>query len=362
MRVKQKTICIILTLILIFACSACSKKGSALDFYYFNTVIHVETYSTAVSPDTVKKLENLFSEIENEFDYKNLNSFTYNFNRASANSTIELSTHSKEIIDKCLEYYTFTEGKFNPGIYPLLKLWQFAPSYPVADFNVPNQSEINELKKHALSFKDVALTEDFKFAIKPDSDLKLDFGGIVKGYAADLASNVLIEDGHFDGYVSVGGSSLNLLKVPSLTVKHPRATELLPNLLSIDLKGKEDVSVSTSGDYERYYVKDEIRYSHLIDPETGSPTKNNVVSVTVLCKSGTFSDAITTAACLIEHDALDLNNSKLVTFLNKAIEFSDVSVFAIYDDGVTRQILTNEKEGETFTLFDKNYTVINIKG
>lgn len=359
MKIKAKLICAFCVLIFLLSCSACSNKGTALDLYYFNTAIHIETYSTNISKSTLQELKDSFSQIDKTFDINNEDSFVQKFNSANANDKIATDIHVKAVIEDCLELYAFTNGKFNPTVYPLLALWQFTPEYPVIDFSLPSESQILQLLGDNLKFDEISFDSQNNL-IKPVGDMKIDLSGIVKGYATDLAYEILNKNGHTDGYVNVGGSSLKLLKVNSLNVTHPRPTDNFSNILSINLKDSKNLSVSTSGDYQRYYVKDGVRYSHLIDPTTGSPSKTNVVSVTVIGANGALGDAITTAACLTPHDVTNVQNSQLATFLNKVVDELNCSVFAVYDDGKDKQVLTNEKQNEVFTLLDDSYEIVNI--
>ena len=169
----------------------------------------------------------------------------------------------------------------------------------------------------------------------------------------------MLSAGHKSGYVNVGGSSLHLLNVQSLGIVHPRSES--GTILTVKTKNIQGVCVSTSGDYEKSYIIDGIRYSHIINPNTGKPTNTGVCSVTIIGAGGAYSDAISTAACLKEYNPNNVENSPLIKFLRSIIsQNAGCSVFAVYDDGQTKQIITNKIKGENFTLHDNNYTVIGI--
>ena len=186
----------------------------------------------------------------------------------------------------------------------------------------------------------------------------MDLGGIVKGYAAEQAGKILLSAGHSSGYVNVGGSSLHLLSVNTLGISRPRSNG---TILTVNAKNLKGVSVSTSGDYEKFYSLDGVRYSHIINPFTGKPSTTNVCSVTIIGADGAYSDAITTASCLKEYDETNFENSQLIVFLRSIIsQNAGCSVYAVYDDGNTKQVITNKIKGEHFTLNDNNYTVIGI--
>lgn len=360
----MRKFCLFLTLI-IFCLSAstlfaCDKGGSSLDCYYFKTGIHIETHDKPLTDKTVAELKNLFSSLENEFDNKKEDSLVYSFNNLGVGEKISLSKHGANVLSLSKRCFSFTDGLFDPSVYPLVKLWQFSPNYPVNDFTPPTEEQILETL-NTVGFDGATFNFDDDTLTKNKEGVMLDFGGIVKGYAADRGAEILKNAGHNSGYISIGGSSLRILSVESLGVIHPKKANLGQSILSVNLKGKKDLSVSTSGDYEKSYVFGNKSYSHLINPKTGYPADTGVHSVTVIGADGGFSDAVTTAACLKEHHPNSALTSPLTTFLSKILnEYPTAQVYAIYDDGINKQILTNQNQGESFTLLDSEYTIINF--
>lgn len=353
---------IVAVFILIFSVcfSACNGTGSAIDLYYFKTVIHIETHGKTLSSDCENKLTALFSSLEAQFAADGENSFVNRFNNAESGEIITLSDQAAEVFKEAERCNEFTGGLFSPAVYPLVKLWQFAPSYPVSNFTLPNGGDVSAAA--ALSdFSTITFDEKAKTVTKPNSETEMDFGGILKGYAADRAAEILKSAGYESGYISVGGSSLYILSADTLSVRHPRATENMPAILSVNLKNRNNLSVSTSGDYEKFYEKDGKRYSHIINPTTGYPADTNIQSVTVIGADGAFSDAVTTAACLKAFDPDNYENSELTLFFKEILEeYPSASLFAVYDDGSKKIVLTNEKECENFTLSDSAFSVKSI--
>jgi len=348
------------SLILIFSSVACAPKGSVLDLSYFNTSIHVETHDKTLSKSTETELKSVLSTLESEFDVNSESSFAYKFNVASISEEFSLSEKAGKIISPAKYCYDFTDGDFNPAVYPLVKLWQFSPDYPAKNFTIPDHlsilSTLSLTNLNGLSFD-----ENTRIATKTSNGIEMDFGGIVKGYAAETVLKILKDAGHVSGYVNVGGSSLALLKVDNLDIRHPRDSKDAPSIITVNTKNSINVNVSTSGDYQKYYLKDGIRYSHVIDPKTGYPIKTGICSVTVIGTEGAFADAVTTAACVKEHLPSDPTRSELSLFLKKIIDlYPDAMVFAVYEGKDAKQIITNKKEGENFTLNDNDYIVVNI--
>ena len=359
MRIFVKILTVILSALVLLFFTACNN-GSAVDLYYFNTLVHIETHDKIMDATTVDQIKATLTELENTFDLKKENSITYRFNQATNGQSFNLSNTEYKLFEKSYEYYQFTDHIFDPTVYPLIELWQFSPSFPVLNFTPPAQNQINDalqkvgLDKISIDGQSNTLTKNY-------SQTKIDFGGILKGYASDEIARILKEKNHLSGYVNIGGSSLNLLSVDSLGIRHPRPNSNGEVLLTVNTKNKPNLSVSTSGDYERYYQFDNKIYSHIISPLNGLPTTTGVVSATVICKDGAFSDAITTALCLMEHSPSNPLQSKLTLFINKILNsLGDALIFAVYDNDNDKQIITNAIINQDFTLNDSQYQIIKL--
>ena len=355
----KKVFALLLTLIFSFSLCACTSKGSGVDFYCFNTPIHIQSNDKPISKHTENQIKNLFTSLENEFSLDNLNSFTYKFNAIKENESLSLSEHGVKVFRAIDSAYNLT-SLFDISVYPLVSLWGFAPYTYTTNYTPPSTEQINEVKK-SVNYKNITLNFENKTISKNNQNTKIDLGGIVKGYAVDLAGKILKDAGHTQGYISVGGSSLYLLSVDSLSIRHPRDNSG-KNFISVNLKDKSDISLSTSGDYERFYLTNNgEKFCHIINPKTGHPTKTNIASATILGLSGDISDALTTALCLMEYSIEKKENSEIVLFIKSLIStHPNISVFAVYDDGENKVILTNKMQDKDFTLHDTNYSVVNI--
>jgi len=356
-----KLISILSATLLSFVGFSCKPKGSAVDLYYFNTPIHIETHGKILKDTDLKEIETYLLNVENEFDLSNASSCTYQFNSASENHTLPLSETAVDVIAIAKSCYDFSDGKFNPAVYPLVKLWQFSDGFPAIDFTPPSLETISAtINSGATDFTKVVLDENGKTLNKTSPDVKIDLGGIVKGYASDKVGKLLLNKGYEKGYVSVGSSSLFILESQSLSVRHPRPNDQLPTILKVNFDGQKNLNVSTSGDYERYYIHGDKIYSHLINPKTGYPVDTGVISATIIGADGAFSDAITTALCVCSHQS-GKTDSELILLIKKILtKYSNVAVFAVFNDGNEKKVITNKTEGEYFTLLDKDYSVVNI--
>ena len=362
MKMKSKilrlNICaIFIAFILLF--SACNTGGEQRHFTAFTkTAVTVQSRNKLLSDAATEKISALLFDLNAEFSATVNGSTVFKINAANAGEKTEISERFKYIANTCEKMRDFTDGKFDPSVYPLTLLWQFAPNYPVPLFAVPTEEEIAAAKAlvgyDKFSFSDGA--------VKTTDNAKLDFGGALKGYAADKIAEIMKEDGVTGGYVSVGGSSIYVISTDTLSILHPRNDDNDDNILKIKMKEK-NVSVSTSGDYQKTYTQNGKIYSHIIDPDTGYPQNTGVASATVIGNDGLKLDALTTAMCLFEHDFLNPENGELYKFIQKILaaeDFKNAQIFAVCVNGENKQILTNKKQGEDFALLDKDYTVINV--
>ena len=342
----------------IFSFSACAAKGSVLTFAAFNTVVRIETHGTVVSATTKNQLENLFSDLHTTFDKNQNGSFIYNFNNSlSPNQPIAINNDAVALLKAAVFCYDLTNGKFDPTVYPLTKLWGFSPYLYSPNFSLPEQSLIDQAKS-ACDFSKINFSEQDKTISKSQAQIQMDLGGIAKGYAADKAAKILLDAGHTAGYVSVGGSSLYLLKSQSLGLIHPRKEQ---NIITCNTENMPNLSLSTSGDYERYHLdKDGKRYSHIIDPDSGYPADTGVMSATVLGIEGAISDGLTTALCLASFTKND-NECELISLINRIEnEFPTAAIYVIYQDQTEKLVITNQTQNLHFTLHDNEFSVYNV--
>jgi thiamine biosynthesis lipoprotein len=334
-------------------CDECSNGGDSADFYYFNTQVTVEVYSGSLIDQTKSQIDRYLKELDKAYRIADQNSVSYKFNNLAVGESFELPQGAKEVFEDCLNYYSVTQGAFNPAVYPLVELWQFSPNYPVENFRLPTQSEIAQIvDSGVLDYSSCFTIQDN--VITKLTDAKIDFGGIIKGYAVDHVAKILKNNGHSDGYVNAGGSSLRLLNVDSLGIIHPRKNG---QLLSVNTS-LANVSVSTSGDYQKYYELEGKRYSHIIDSKNGKPCDTGVQSATIICPSGSYADAMSTALCLCEYSD---SNSKLIKLCQNVLQtYPSAMIFVAVQKGEQKMLITNKTENADFTLFDQSYQIVNI--
>jgi thiamine biosynthesis lipoprotein len=170
-----------------------------------------------------------------------------------------------------------------------MDLWGFTDK----NYQVPDDKDI----KGALALVgfDKISFDNSKNVVKFNvSGMKIDLGGIAKGYAVDKAVNKLIAEGIRSCLINAGGQVFCLGdkfgKPWRVMIKNPRSQTRSNYLLEV-----RNMAVATSGDYEQFFLKDNKRYCHIINPKTGYPVQNAIVSVTVVARDGVTCDALSTS-------------------------------------------------------------------
>ncbi len=292
------------------------------------------------------------------------------FNSAAAGATVEIDANCYEVLNKAIAVYNLTDGYYNPAVYYNVDLYGFAArsdktKQPYDRDNpyteLPAEKYIEAFRTLSQGFKNITLSQEGGkyYVTKPEDtvevdgvtySLKIDLGGIGKGYATDMAAT-LIKDYGFDyGVFSFGSSSIWAGKsygsdseVWQLGFTDPR--QPFSTYLSSKIK---DVCLSSSGDYEQYYLIGGKRYCHIINPKTGRPIDGGIIAATVIGATAIEGDALTTALC-----AMDLNTA--VNFINTNL--SGYRVALAYEDGGKLYAVTNAPDEITVT--NTAYTLLN---
>ncbi len=182
-----------------------------------------------------------------------------------------------------------TGGLFDITIAPLLEIWGFYAGEPM----MPNADEIARAKV-LVDFRKIRVKED-SIIIEPG--MRVDFGGIAQGFAADRAADILRQNHVKSAIIDIGGEILTIGQSPEkrpwrVGIRNPRGRGVIE---TIDIK---DSAVSTSGDYEKFFTIGNERYPHILNPHTGLPAKE-FASVTVCADNAAFADAMSTAIAVM---------------------------------------------------------------
>jgi len=232
-------------------------------------------------------------EFEEKYSAYKESSLLSQINRASGEKSIYASKKELEIFQKAMEIAEISDGLFDPTIGVLT---QGSYGFGTQKAKIPSSKEL-EKKKQLVNYKDILLTEESIFLQK--KGMRLDLGGIGKGYVADLLLDFLRSQGATKILLSVGGEIVTLGKVYAIAIKNPFAE----GNIGIIRSSKELLSISTSGDYERYIGSK--KNHHILDKS--SAKQNHFYSSITILKNGSCAtelDGIATVAFNSELPAL----------------------------------------------------------
>lgn len=193
-----------------------------------------------------------------------------------------------EILEKGLYYSEKSDGVFDITIEPESSLWDFTSD----NRKVPEDTKIKEAVK-LTGYKN-AMLKDKKLVLKIPG-MGIELGAIAKGFIADKLKEYLKENGVTSGTINLGGNVLCIGKKTDgspfrIGIQHPfeNRNEIITAVEA------EDISVVSSGIYERYFIQDGKMYHHILDPSTGYPYNNGLVAVTVVSGKSVDGDALST--------------------------------------------------------------------
>lgn len=256
------------------------------------------------SPDS--ETAELRQDIEAALETVNAQMSTYRedsdlsrFNRSDAGDRVELPADFARVLETALELAEQTGGAYDPTVGPLVNLWGFGPDGPRSE--PPPESDI-EAARGRVGWQKLDYEPDSGGLTQPGG-VYLDFSSIAKGYGSDLMAEVLERRGIGDYLVQIGGD----MRIRGhradgerwrIAVERPAEGER--SIHSVIQPG--DQAMATSGSYRNFFRDREKTFSHTIDPRTGYPIPEDLVSVTVLADSAKQADALATAINVLGPD------------------------------------------------------------
>lgn len=270
MHSRRKEFSLILVTILvilsvIFNIKNTKKERNAVFFDYFDTVTEIAVVAKNDKP--IKSCEKYLKKMNDELSADSENGLISRYNKGE---NVEFSEDAKELIDFSKSFSLENENYFSVYLDPLIKAWDIKN----------NSGYIPDI--------DNAITECSK-------KNTLNLGGIAKGFVTEKLIEILKKDNVSSALINLGGNTYALGKKPTgeswhIGIKNPKDENGIIGIISA-----ENLAVITSGDYERYFDLDGIRYHHILNPKTGYPANNGLHSVTVISDNPTLCDALSTA-------------------------------------------------------------------
>ena len=206
----------------------------------------------------------------------------------NSTGTAHLSDDTAGLLNEALTLCESTEGALDITVYPVVRAWGFT----TGEYRIPAADELDALLE-TVDYS--AITLNGSSVSVPDG-VQVDLGSAAKGYTGDVLCELLRENGVTSALLNLGGNVQAVGSKPDgtpwkIAVQHPTDSGSYLGALTLT-----DKAAITSGGYERYFTgEDGERYWHIIDPATGRPADNGILSVTIVGESGLLCDAMSTA-------------------------------------------------------------------
>jgi len=322
MRSRLHRAIILFMIIFLTGCSGKKAPVSKTDFV-MDTVANISIYDDIGESEAEEILGQCFKEIrryEGLFSAEIPDSDVSKINK-SRGERVDIHEETLELLMIALKYSELTNGAFDITIRPVSKLWDFKSG----ERRIPEDSDIKKALKH-VDFRNIILDKEAMSVSKKDPETEIDLGAIAKGYTGDRIKEFLTGKGIKSAIINLGGNVVLVGSLPdgepfTVGIEKPFGRE---GEMSDTLKLK-DVSVVTSGNYERYFEKDGKIYHHILDTDTGYPEESGLNSVTIVSKRSVDGDALSTSCfCLGEKEGKKLINkledSSITSYFNPATD------------------------------------------
>lgn len=315
------TCCKLLLLIcLLLSLTGCSEKKVTKQIFAMDTYMELTAYgdnADAALADVINTINKSALELDPEVE----SSVVYALNHAEG-EPVTASEYIADMLTTAKIVYEQTGGALDLTVYPIVKAWGFIDS----QHTVPTADEIEALKS-VPCFDEVDI--DIHTITMP-AGTELSFGAVAKGALAERCRNIVTEYGVKSAFLSLGGNVQTIGTKPDgskwrIGVQDPNNLSGYLGIVSIG-----EQAVVTSGSYQRYFEADGKTYHHIIDPKTAAPAESGLVSVTIICDSGTMADCLSTSLFILgEEAAIEYHNAYdvdmiLVTEDDRVIVVGDV--------------------------------------
>lgn len=348
-KIRRQLSILLVFMLVILGISGCAKKEEASGpsepiaktDYLLGTVVTITIYDP-VSEEVLDKAFDRIKEIENKMSLNIENSEVNKINEKAGEDYVKVSDETFNVIERGKYYSKISDENFDITVGPLVQLWGIGSD----DAKLPSKEEI-ESAKSLINHDNILLNKSEKKIMLKEKGMKIDLGGIAKGYSADSVAEVLKENNVEHAIINLGGNILTMGSKPTgeqwkIGIQNPD----VERGEYIGIVGVEDKTVVTSGIYERFFEQDGKKYHHILSPFTGYPIENSISGVSIITTKSIDADGLSTSLF-----ALGVEEG-----LKKAEQLEDVEVvFVTKDDKV--YITSGLKDN--FVLTDNNFTLAN---
>lgn len=310
--------------------------------FLMGTVISLTVFDK-VEEAVLDEAMNCIQDIEDRMtiNKEDADSEIIQLNKAAGREEVKISPDTFYVLEKGLYYSELSQGKFDLTIGPVAKLWNFSGEKA----QLPEPEALKK-KVPLVNYKKLLLNKEKRTAKLLESGMMVDLGAIAKGYAADAVAEVLKKYQVKHAVINLGGNVLALGARPDGTpwrigVQDP----FLPRGEYMGIMKLRDQTLVSSGTYEKYLEEKGKRYHHIIDPQTGYPVENNLLSVSVVTEKSIDGDGLSTTIFL-------LGLEKGMELVEK---LEDVEAVFITTD---RKVYRSSGIKDNFEVVNRDYTIV----
>lgn len=282
--------------------SACALLGSEkqkvpepyeTQDFFMGTIIHQKIFGENAD-EAAEAVRKRLVDIESKMTINKPGGEINQLNEMAGTGAVSVSSDTAYVLSKACTYAEMSGGAFDPTIGPLVKAWDI-----MGNPRIPPQGEIDSLLK-LVDYKSIELdVKNLKVKLGVKGQM-VDLGAIAKGYSGDEAIRIYKKYGIRSAYISLGGNVMALGAKPDgsawrIGIQNPRAV----NGSYVGIVEVKDKAIVTSGDYERYFEEDSVRYHHILDSRTGYPARSGLISTTIIADFSIDADALSTSTFVL---------------------------------------------------------------
>ena len=336
MKKTARIIAALLCIMMAVSLCGCEETPVQKQVFAMDTIMTLTAYGKHAEAG-LDSAEGVIASMDSMLDPEYEGSYTYLINHTENENAI-VPPQVADMLSKALEVYKRSGGALDLSVYPIYEAWG---GFDPEKGRIPSSEELSELMK-MLNFGDTsvtAFTGEANYSVYVPANTQISFGAVAKGCASEYAIDAMRKAGVESGLVSLGGNVQTLGLKPdgtnwTVAVENPRNPGSYVGTVSVG-----ETAVVTSGNYQRYFKADGQIYHHIIDPDTGMPADNNLLSVTVVCDDGTLADCLSTAMYVLGEKAA----------MNYWREYGDFDMIMVTSDG---RVVCTSGLIEIFTLTD----------
>lgn len=300
--------------------------------FYLDTTVTITLYDWS-DPKTIQKAFDEIARLERLLSVEMDGSDAANISENAGVQPVAAAPETLEVLKSAQKYASLSGGKFDVTIGPLVSLWDIHDGSGY----VPTVEERQNAQRQ-IDYRKLSVKGDTVFL--EDAGMKMNLGAIAKGYIADRVKALLQKEGVKHAVINLGGNVAVIGKKPD---GHPFCIGIQDPLGNtgeiIGALEVADGSLVSSGNYERYFEQNGVRYHHILDPDSGAPAETGLSGVTVLTEKSVDGDALSTTLFLLGME----QGKKLIESIDGAEAlFVDQSGTIMVTDGLEGKLIVYE--------------------